>query len=156
MTYLGAPKYQGMGLLDLLLVLVIASLLAAVAVPAYDQFIDRTKVSRAVDDLGTISLVIVRFRVENNDHLPASLSELPIEIPLDPWGAPYQYLNIVAAGPGNGNFRKHGRLIPLNSDFDLYSMGADGESKGPLSARSSRDDIVRANSGGFIGLATEY
>jgi general secretion pathway protein G len=77
-------------------------------------------------------------------------------IPLDPWGNEYQYLNIRAAGGGVGGFRKDGNLNPLNTDFDLYSMGADGSSAGPLSAKKSRDDIVRANNGAFIGLGEDY
>ncbi|MDH4073829.1 MAG: prepilin-type cleavage/methylation domain-containing protein, partial [Gammaproteobacteria bacterium] len=52
--------------------------------------------------------------------------------------------------------RKDGSLNPLNTDFDLYSAGADGESAGPLSATKSRDDIVRANNGAFIGLGENY
>jgi general secretion pathway protein G len=44
----------------------------------------------------------------------------------------------------------------LNSDFDLYSKGRDRDSKLPLTAEASRDDIVRANNGGFIGLAKNY
>jgi general secretion pathway protein G len=46
--------------------------------------------------------------------------------------------------------------VPLNSDYDLYSSGPDGESRSPLTAAPSRDDIVRANNGGYIGLAGEY
>ena len=156
MTYLGARKCQGTGLLDLLLAVIIASLLAAVAIPAYDQFVERAKVASAIGDIATISIELERFTVKNNNQLPNSLNELPIEIPLDPWEQPYQFLNIVAAGPGNGNFRKDGKLNPLNSDFDLYSVGADGESMGPLSAKASRDDIVRANNGAFIGLGEDY
>ena len=156
MTYLGARKCQGTGLLDLMLAVIIASLLAAVAIPAYDQFVDRAKVARAIGDIGTIGIALERFYLRNNSQLPNSLNELSIEVPLDPWGAPYQYMNIVAAGPGNGNFRKDGKLNPLNSDFDLYSMGEDGDSKGPLSAKASRDDIVRANNGAFIGLGEDY
>ena len=156
MTNLCAPKCQGMGLIDLMLALIIASLLMAVAVPAYDQFVDRARVARAVGDIGSISIAIERFSVKNNNQLPYFLNELLMQIPNDPWGAPYQYLNIEAAGPGKGGFRKDGKLNPLNSDFDLYSVGADGESAGPLSAKSSRDDIVRANNGAFIGLGEDY
>ena len=46
--------------------------------------------------------------------------------------------------------------MPLNSDFDLYSMGPDGQTATPLTAKASRDDIVRANNGGFIGVASDY
>ena len=156
MKNLCTPKCQGMGLIDLMLAVIIASLLMAVAVPAYDQFIDRARVARAIGDIGSISIAIERFGIKNNGRLPISLDELLMDVPFDPWGAPYQYLNIVAAGPGNGAFRKDGKLNPLNSDFDLFSVGADGESMGPLSAAKSRDDIVRANNGAFIGLGEDY
>ncbi len=156
MKNLCTPKCQGMGLIDLMLAVIIASLLMAVAVPAYDQFIDRARVARAIGDIGSISIAIERFGIKNNSRLPNSLNELLMDVPFDPWGAPYQYLNIVAAGPGKGAFRKDGKLNPLNSDFDLFSVGADGESMGPLSAAASRDDIVRANNGAFIGLGEDY
>lgn len=56
----------------------------------------------------------------------------------------------------NGQARKDRNLVPINSDFDLYSMGRDGQSAPPLTAKVSRDDIVRANNGGFVGLASDY
>ena len=77
------------------------------------------------------------------------------EIPLDPWGRPYAYLNIAAAG-GIGDVRKDKNLNPLNTDFDLYSLGEDGASASPLTAKNSRDDIVRANNGAYIGLGEDY
>ena len=59
-------------------------------------------------------------------------------------------------GKGKGGFRKDRFLVPINTDFDLYSMGADGASVGPLTSAVSRDDIVRANDGGFVGLASDF
>ncbi len=52
--------------------------------------------------------------------------------------------------------RKDKNLVPVNNDFDLYSMGEDGKSVAPFAAKHSRDDIVRANNGNFIGLAEDY
>jgi general secretion pathway protein G len=52
--------------------------------------------------------------------------------------------------------RKDLALVPINTDFDLYSKGRDGATQPPLTAASSRDDIVRANDGQFIGLASGY
>jgi general secretion pathway protein G len=52
--------------------------------------------------------------------------------------------------------RKDKNLVPINTDFDLYSLGKDGESVGPLTAIPSRDDIVRANNGSYIGRADSY
>ena len=64
-----------------------------------------------------------------------------------------------AAGAGNGSAgrpRKDRFLHPINSDYDLYSMGKDGESVEPLTARKSQDDVIRANDGSFVGLAAEF
>ena len=149
-------RTKGFGLIELMITLVIAALLVSIAVPAYDRFADRAKVARAVGDIGTISIEIGKFQLRNNNALPASLDELGVDIPLVPWGTPYAYLNIAAAGPGNGQFRKDKNLNPLNTDFDLYSSGRDGDTTGPLNAQASRDDVVRANNGAFIGLGEDY
>lgn len=155
-SILRTHKSKGFGLLDLVVTLCIASLLAALAFPAYGMFTQRAKVSRAIGDIASLSLAVERFRLNHNDRIPLSLAELGLEIPVDPWGRSYEYLNIDGAGSGLAGLRKDGRLNPLNSDFDLYSRGKDGDSKGPLSARASRDDVVRANNGAFIGLGEDY
>ncbi len=149
-------RSQGFGLLDLMVTLVIASMLVSLAIPAYDMFIGRAKVARAIGDIGRMSIAIEQFRLHNQDQIPNSLDQLNMDVPLDPWDRSYDFLNIVAAGPGLGGLRKDGKLNPLNTDFDLYSRGKDGDSKGPLSAKASRDDIVRASNGAFIGLGEDY
>ena len=73
---------------------------------------------------------------------------------LDPWGTPYEYLNL--DGVPIGQMRKDQALVPINSDYDLYSKGPDGLSQKPLTAAPSRDDIVRGNDGSFIGVAEDY
>lgn len=54
-----------------------------------------------------------------------------------------------------GKKRKDKSLYPLNTDYDLYSMGPDGKSQTPLTAKASRNDIVRAKNGAFIGWAAD-
>jgi general secretion pathway protein G len=147
---------KGFGLMELMITLVILSLLTSIAVPAYDKFAVRAKNSRAIGDMGVITIEIGKFQLRNNNALPDLLADLGVDIPLDPWGTPYSYLNIFAAGPGKGQFRKDGNLNPLNTDYDLYSKGKDKDSAGPLNAKKSRDDIVRANNGAFLGLAEDY
>lgn len=59
--------------------------------------------------------------------------------------------------PANmGDVRKDRNLVPINSFFDLYSMGKDGQSRPPLTAPVSQDDVIYANDGAFIGLAEDY
>jgi general secretion pathway protein G len=156
MRYQRLRAPAGFGLLELMIVLVIVGLLATLAVPAYNGFVDRARVKSAIGDIGSLHIKLEEFRIKNNDQLPANLNELNMDVPVDPWDQPYVYLNIQAAGPGAGGLRKDGNLNPLNTDYDLYSLGADGASSGPLSALASRDDIVRANNGAFIGLGEDY
>jgi general secretion pathway protein G len=93
----------------------------------------------------------------NNEKFPAALSDLPQLAPPDPWGRSYQYLNIEDADTkGKGQVRKDKNLVPINSDFDLYSVGPDGKTTAPLTAKDSQDDIVRANDGGYFGVASKY
>ncbi|MDH5499215.1 MAG: hypothetical protein OEY12_17445, partial [Nitrospira sp.] len=57
---------------------------------------------------------------------------------------------------GVGGARKDRFLVPLNSDFDVYSMGKDRASTMPLAAAQSHDDVLRASDGGFYGLAKNF
>lgn len=146
---------RGFTLIELVLAVALVSLLATMAVPAYRDFAERGRVSAAISDMGRIQLAMERHRLNNSDELPASLADVGLDGLRDPWGRPYVYLNIaLAANPGL--LRKDKNLVPINTDFDLYSRGPDGESQAPLNAGTSRDDIVRANNGAFIGKAEDY
>lgn len=145
---------RGMTLLELLLAMVMVAILMAIAYAGYRQVIERVRVSRAIGDIGEIQLTLDKFEL-NRGVLPDSLAEIRMGGQLDPWGAPYQYLNL-ATVMGLGAVRKDRNLVPINTDFDLYSMGPDGASRPPLTAGTSRDDIVRANDGSFVGKAEDY
>lgn len=149
-------RSKGFGFTELMIAIVIAALLASVAFPMYDRHIQRAKVARAVGDIASINLEIERFRLSNRDRVPSNLNELTMDVSNDPWGRPYVFLNIIDDKPNTGALRKDGKLNPLNTDYDLYSLGRDGESAGPLNAKKSRDDVVRANDGAFIGLGEDY
>ncbi|MEK6786351.1 MAG: prepilin-type N-terminal cleavage/methylation domain-containing protein [Nitrospirota bacterium] len=57
---------------------------------------------------------------------------------------------------GVGGARKDRFLVPINSDFDIYSMGKDKDTVAPLNPPKSHDDIIRASDGGFYGLAKNF
>jgi general secretion pathway protein G len=125
---------------------------ASLAVPAFTGYVERGRVARAVSDIGTLSLQLDRWQRDGR-ALPATLAEAGLG-GTDPWGRPYIYQRVAGTSPAR--LRKDGQRAPLNTDFDLFSMGPDGASAAPLPAEPSRDDVVRADDGAFIGLAINY
>jgi len=144
-----------MTLIELMLVVIIAGVLATIAVPSYSRYITNARNSHAIADLAEIKLLMDKFRLNNNDALPLTLADFGAAGRIDPWGNAYVYLNHSTVN-GNGKIRKDHNLHPLNNGFDLYSMGPDGASQSPLTAKASRDDIIVANDGNFIGKASDY
>ena len=145
---------QGLTLLELLMAAVIFGVLTTIATVSYARVIERMRVSTAIADIGQMQLAINKFQADRGAY-PASLADVGFGALIDPWGNSYRYLDFTGV-KGKGAFRKDRNLVPINSDYDLYSMGPDGDSVGPLTAQQSRDDIVRANDGRFIGKAEDY
>ena len=150
----------GFTLIELLIVVSIVGILGAVATPLYSDYINRARIVRAVAEIKEISKLISTYNLDNHRY-PQSLDDVGYGTLKDPWGAPYQYLNIQTAlsqqGHGNDPRPRQDRFIhPINTDYDLFSMGSDGQSQPPLTAHASQDDIIRANDGAYIGLASEF
>ena len=143
----------GFTVIELLMILGLIGILATIAVLVYGDITERTRVAKAMADIVTLDSEISTFEMMN-ERLPNDLAEINRAGFLDPWGNPYQYLNFAVSG--NANCRKDLALHPLNTEFDLYSKGKDGQSQAPLTASQSRDDIIRANDGQFVGLASSY
>jgi general secretion pathway protein G len=107
-------------------------------------------------DIAEISSHLERYFIDKNRY-PGSLAELGMDGLRDPWGNSYRYLAILGGGfRVQTRVRKDNNLVPINSDFDLYSMGKDGRSSVPLTAPNSLDDVIRANNGRYIGAAKDY
>ncbi len=190
---------KGFSLIELLIVVVLVGLIAALAVPSYEKAVDAARIARAIGDIKAVEREVLLFDALSG-HLPSNLAKIGRADLTDPWQHPYVYLsffvetgtNGTGGGNGqgtNGNGGNHGNngqagnmggngqevalgsqvppqvqglmrrdrnLVPLNSRFDLYSMGKDGESRPPITAQVSWDDIIRANDGSFVGLASNY
>jgi general secretion pathway protein G len=147
-------RQAGFTLVEILIVLGIVAILAGLAKGTYDRYREKARITQAVTDIGAIATTIKRYELEER-QLPPTLEEVGAGNRLDPWGRPYQYFDL-GSQKGNGMARKDKKLAPLNSDFDLYSLGKDGQSKAPLVVPVSRDDVVRARDGKFIGLAQDF
>jgi len=151
-----AWRMRGVTLVELMLGVMIVGTLTTISIATYGNYRERTQTSQAVTDISSLQAAISTYAVDNQG-LPYSLAQVGAQYAAmrDPWGNPYQYLNHDDV-KGKGKFRKDKNIVPVNSDYDLYSMGPDGASVPPLTAKPSRDDIVRANNGRFVGVAADY
>lgn len=139
----------GYTLIELMVAVGILGILTAMGVSGYQTYVDRGRTSTAVSDLLDISQRIKSFELANR-RLPDGLDEIGRGSAVDPWGTPYRYFNLQTQ-KGNGMARKRKNLSPLNSDYDLYSLGRDKKTVTQLGHEDSADDVVRALDGRFLG-----
>jgi general secretion pathway protein G len=145
---------RGLTIIEVMLAVALVGILVAIALPAYQSHRERVRTAQAVIDIKTMDVRLQQYRLDQGSF-PEDLAPIGMLGHKDPWGNPYQYTNVEDA-KNVGSARKNKNLVPINTDFDLYSMGPDGASVSPLTAKASRDDIVRANNGRFVGTAAEY
>ena len=167
----------GFTLIEIMVVVAIIGILASLAGVRYLSYVEKAKTARVIAELRGIATSLTARSIEG--FLPESLAEIDVHT-VDPWGNPYQYLLIkgqlpsgisdasdnalphVGAPPSGGGqpaiakARKDRFLVPINSDYDLYSMGPDGKSMPPLQNKVSRDDVIRASDGSFYGIAERF
>ena len=159
MIMFGNAHGRGFSLLELMMAVAVVAVLTLIAVPAYRGYTDRARTKVAIGNVLEIQGQIQEFYSEQFRY-PATLADIASRLPNggnDPWGRPYVYLNIANGGPGiKGDVRKDHALNPINTDYDLYSLGKDGVTKKQVSQEDSLDDIIRARDGGFVGLAADF
>jgi general secretion pathway protein G len=130
MNAIARPTERGFTLLEIMVVVVIIGLLAAIVVPNFIGNIDTAAINRARQDIRGVETALDLYRLDNfrypstEDGLEALVSN-PGEdaapnwkpylrrIPMDPWNNPYQY-----AYPGQ------------RSNYDVFTYGADGREGG--------------------------
>ena len=148
---------SGFTLIEIIIVAGLIGTLSMIIVPRLLGYSQRNKDQQAIVDITKISIEITHYIMDYSVP-PDSLDEVGFGSLLDPWGRPYEYLKIIDnSDPGIASKqRKDHSLVPVNSDYDLYSMGPDGRTGAPFTDSKSRDDIVRASNGAFIGPVTEF
>ena len=145
--------FAGFTLVELLVVIAMLGTLTAIGIPAYSGYMNKARITKAIADLRIFQKEIKLFEIDR-EALPNTLDDIGRGNFMDPYGNPYQYQTF--SGPGVGGRRKDQWDNPLNDDYDLYSMGKDGQTAQHLHNMKSHDDIVRAREGRFIGLAAEF
>jgi general secretion pathway protein G len=148
---------SGFTLVEIIIVAGLIATLSMIIVPRLLGYTQRNREMQAIVDITKMNADIAQYIMDFTVP-PDSLADVGYENLRDPWGNPYQYLKIIDnADPGvNGKRRKDHSLVPVNSDYDLYSMGPDGKTGAPFTDSKSRDDIVRASNGAFIGPVSEF
>ena len=122
---------RGFTLIEVMVVVVILGVLAAIAVPRIMSKPDEARVKAAQTEVAQILQALDLYRLDNyrypsteqglvalaerptTDPVPTNWKAYLKQAPVDPWGKPYQYLN-----PG------------VRGEIDVFSLGADGKPGG--------------------------
>ena len=129
-SYRQIKRQRGFSLIEIMVVVVIMGILAALVVPNLLDRPDQARVVAARQDIASLIQALKLYRLDNGRYPSTeqglrALAERPTtgnvnnwrsyldRLPNDPWGTPYQYLN-----PG------------VKGEIDVFSLGADSQPGG--------------------------
>jgi general secretion pathway protein G len=111
---LSRARAAGFTLIEIMVVLVIIGVLAALIAPNVLDRASDAKVTAARTDVNNLEQGLESLvRKPSAGPVPPSWKPYLDKLPNDPWGRPYQYLN-----PG------------VKGEIDVFSLGADGQPGG--------------------------
>jgi len=146
-------------LIEVISVLVILTIAVLLGYPKYLENVTHARNARAIGELDAMVAELQGYFADHGEF-PTSLAGIGRNTLLDPWGNPYRYLSFAtvptnARGIPQGS-RRDRFNVPINTYYDLYSMGEDGQTVASLTSDKGRNDVIVARDGGFIGLGWRY
>ena len=145
---------SGFTLIEMVISIGIVGLLSAIAMPSYQDHINKVNIAMMMVDIARIQGAVENYYVNEFIYAP-DLATIAMDELTDAYGKPYNYLLFLPSTPSSEK-RKDKNLNPINPDYDLYSIGKDGETSRILGSSKALDDIVRANDGAYLGLAADF
>jgi len=126
-------RQHGFTLIEIMVVVVIIGLLAAVIVPSVVSKVDEARVARAKQDIASLETALTMFRLDNSRYPNSEQGLLAlVQQPTDPtirnW-KPGGYLKRVSKDPWENDYL-YAFPGTHNNEYDLYSLGADGQPGG--------------------------
>ena len=124
-------RSRGFTLLELMVVIVIIGVLAALIAPKVLENVDKAKITAANADISNLMNALKMYKLDNGRYpsgdqglqalvskpttgsMPGNWRSYLDKLPDDPWHHPYQYAN-----PG------------VHGEIDVFSFGADGQAGG--------------------------
>jgi general secretion pathway protein G len=88
-------RQQGFTIIELMIAVAIVGALAGLAIPNYLGYLDKARLARCIAEIRYIERAIDSYEAAN-ESLPNTLVEVGAGDMVDPWGNPYEYLNIAA------------------------------------------------------------
>jgi len=145
----------GFTLIEVMVAIAIIGVLMAVALPGYQNFVDKGRVAETSAAMLEIQNNIEIYIAKNNS-IPPSLEALGVTLEKDKWGNDFIYVPIEGHPENYSVARASSHVVVLNEDYDLWSPGKDGLSSRVISHNLAQDDIIRANNGKYFGIAEDY
>jgi general secretion pathway protein G len=124
---------RGFTLIEIMVVVIIIGLLAAVIVPQVISKVDEARVAKAKQDIQALETALTMFRLDNSKYPTteqglAALVTQPTDPSIRHW-RPGGYLQHVSKDPW-GNDYQYTSPGTHTKDYDLFTLGADGQPGG--------------------------